>query len=81
MGLNPGLGRSLKEEMVTHFSILAKKLPRLESLSGYSLWGGKELDMTEQLSACVHTHTETVITANFQIAVKPSIQSSLFNLF
>ena len=47
MGLNPGSGRSLEEEMVTHFNILAKNIPPLGSLAGYSLWGGKELDMTE----------------------------------
>ena len=27
MGLNPRSGRSLEEEMVTHFSILAKNIP------------------------------------------------------
>ena len=41
----------LKEEMATHSSILARKIPRMKE-SGYSPWGHKELDMTEQL-----THT------------------------
>ena len=29
------------------------------SLAGYSPWGSKESDMTEQLSACAHAHTHT----------------------
>ena len=33
----------LEKEKATHFSILAWKIP-------YSPWGGKELDMTEQLT-------------------------------
>ena len=32
--------------MATHSSILAWKIPRM----GYSPWGGKESDMTEQLT-------------------------------
>ena len=41
----------LKEEMTTHSSILAwKKSHGQRSLVGYSPWGCKELDMTEQLT-------------------------------
>ena len=40
----------LEEEMATHSSILAGKSHGLRSLAGYSLWGCKELDMTEPLS-------------------------------
>ena len=29
------------------------------SLEDYSPWGHKKLDMTERLSVCAHTHTET----------------------
>ena len=36
--------------MPTHFSILAKIIHGERSLVGYSLWGCKESDMTEQLS-------------------------------
>ena len=48
------LGREdpLEKEMATHSSILAWKIPWTEgqrSLVGYSPWGRKELDMTEQL--------------------------------
>ena len=42
----------LEKEMATHSSILAWKIPWTEgqrSLVGYSPWGRKELDMTEQL--------------------------------
>ena len=40
----------LEEEMATHSRILAGKSHGLRSLAGYSLWGCKELDMTEPLS-------------------------------
>ena len=33
--------------MATHSSILAWRIPWIESLGGYSLWGHKESDMTE----------------------------------
>ena len=36
--------------MATHSSILAWKIHGQRSLAGYSPWGLKELDMTEQLS-------------------------------
>ena len=47
------LGRedSLEKEMATHSSILAWRIPWTEgySLEGYSPWGRKEWDMTEQI--------------------------------
>jgi len=48
---NPGsrLGRS-PGEWKSHSSILAWRTPWLRSLVGYSPWGCKELDMTEQLT-------------------------------
>ena len=36
--------------MVLHSNILAQKIPRQKSLAGYSPWGRKELDMTQQLN-------------------------------
>ena len=39
----------LDKEMATHSSILAEKSHRRRSLADYSLWGCKELDMTERL--------------------------------
>ena len=44
----------LEKGMVTHSNILPWRIPR--SLAGYSSWGHKELDTTEQLT---HTHTHT----------------------
>ena len=43
------LGREdpLEEVTATHSSIPAWRIPRTESLVGYSPWGHKELDMTE----------------------------------
>ena len=39
----------LEKKMATHSSTLAWKIPWTRSLVGYSPWGRKELDMTEQL--------------------------------
>jgi len=40
----------LKTGMATHSSILAWRIPWTEKPAGYSPWGCKELDMTEQLT-------------------------------
>ena len=40
----------LKTGMATHSSILAWRIPWTEKPAGYSSWGRKELDMTEQLT-------------------------------
>ena len=54
-GLIPELRRSPSGgEMATHSNILPGKSHGQRSLAGYSLWGQKELDMTEQLSTCAH---------------------------
>ena len=45
----PGLGRSPEEGMATPSSILPGEFHGQRSLAGYSLWGRKELDTTEQL--------------------------------
>ena len=37
----------LEKEIATHSSTLAWKMPWMEKPVGYSLWGRKELDMTE----------------------------------
>ena len=42
--------------MATHSDILAWRIPRTEEPAGYSPWGHKESDMTDQLT---HTHTQT----------------------
>ena len=39
----------LEKETATHSSILACKIPWMEELVGYSPWGRKESDTTEQL--------------------------------
>ena len=41
----------LEEGMATQSSILAWRIPWTEEPGGYSPWGCKESDMTEQLSA------------------------------
>ena len=52
-----GQGEPLGKGIATHCSILACKSHGRGSLAGYSPWGHKELDMTEQLSSHRHTHT------------------------
>ena len=54
VGTNP-----LEEEMSTHSSILAGKIPWKRSLAGYSLWGPKESDTTEHTHTHAHAHTHT----------------------
>ena len=46
MGSSLAWEDTLEEEMATHFSILAWKVPRTEKLVSYSPCGCKELDMT-----------------------------------
>lgn len=40
----------LEEEKATHWVFLLEKFHRQKRLAGYSPWGCKELNMTEQLS-------------------------------
>ena len=46
----------LEEEMATHSSILAWRIPWTRSLVCYSPWGHKELDTTEHTNT--HTHSQ-----------------------
>ena len=58
----PTLGREedpMEEEMATHSSILAWKIPWMEELVGYSPWGRKESDMTEPLHFHFQPSAET----------------------
>ena len=51
LGFIPRLGRSLEEGMATNSSILAWRIPMDRGAwPGYSPWGHKESDATEQLS-------------------------------
>ena len=45
----------LEKEMAIHSSTIAWKIPWTEKLVGYSLWGRKESDTTEQLHFTVRT--------------------------
>ena len=44
----PGSERSLEEDMATHSSILALRIPWTEEPGGLQSWGHKESDMTER---------------------------------
>ena len=52
----------LEKEVATHSSILSclGKSHGQRSLTGYSPWGHKEMDTTEQLSMQAHMHINTV---------------------
>ena len=52
---NPGSGRPPRKGMAAYSSILAWRIPWTRSLVGYSPWGRKELDATEQPN---HPHTQ-----------------------
>ena len=62
------LGRenSLEEKIATHSSILSRRIPQTRNLMGYSPWGSKELDRTQQWSMHIdvymHMHMHKHIT-------------------
>ena len=64
----------LEEEMATHSSILAWKIPWTEKTGGYSPWGGKQLDMTEhtctKCQVSEDTRRKTFSLYNLQTASK-----------
>ena len=47
---------TLEKEMATHSSILASRIPGIESLVGYSPWGLKQLDKIERLTLSLYFH-------------------------
>ena len=49
-----GQENALEEEMATHSRILDEKSYGQRSLADYSLWGCKELDITERLTLSLH---------------------------
>ena len=62
-----GLGRSPGNKMQLTPVFLPGKFHGQRSLAGYSPWGFKELDMTEQVSAFTHPHTYTVVVFLFSL--------------
>ena len=59
VGLIPGLGRLWRRGWLPTSVFLPGKLHGEKSLVGYSPWGCKKWDMTEQLKTHTHTHTHT----------------------
>ena len=57
----------LEKEMAIHSSILPGKSHGQRSLEGYSPWGHKESDMTEQLQFLSFSEVSTVIISILQI--------------
>ena len=58
LGSIPGLGRSPEEGNATHSRIIAWKIPLQRSLVGYSPWGCKESDTTEDFT---FFHMSTIV--------------------
>ena len=48
----------LEKEIATHSRILVCRIPWMEGLAGYSLWGHKQLDTTEPLTLSFTTASE-----------------------
>ena len=58
--------------MATRSSILAWEMPEQRSLEGYSPWGCKELDTTEQLNMyicklCIHSYLYSFVEVMYVI--------------
>ena len=75
-----GLGRSPVEGSgnLHQYSCLGKSHGQ-RSLAGYSSWGHKEWDMTEQLTHTLHTHTHT--HTHIYITFPWSIHSLILHVF
>ena len=63
----------LEEEMATHSSIHAWKIPQ-RSLVGYSPWGRKESDMTDVDLACIHVYIRKYSPFSKEIILDESSQ-------
>ena len=65
------LGRegSLEEEMTTHSSVFAGKIPWTEEPASYSLWGRKESDTAELLSPHMLSAVTVDISARGTVTV------------
>ena len=60
----------LEKEMATHSSILACRNPWTEELQeGYSLWGCKELDLTDGLSPSRPSNVALYAYATFSLSI------------
>ena len=76
-GSIPDLGRSPEGKIATHSSILPGKSRGQRSLVGYSPWGRKESDSTNQLTH-IHTDINEKIKYQFIQGPTPVILSLLF---
>ena len=65
LGSSVGWEDPLEKGMSTHPSILAWRIPWTEELAGYSPWGPKELDTTEQFSLSKKITSSIIKLMNF----------------
>ena len=77
VGSIPGWKALLEKEMTTHSSILAWEIPWPEKPGGYSPWGRRESDTTEQLPAtpvhmCPHPHNPTGDFGRLAVLLSPA---------
>ena len=61
-----GWGDPLEKGMATHSNILAWRIPRTED-PGYSPWGCKESDMTEQLRLSLYQDLTRAVSWHMEI--------------
>ena len=66
-GSIPGSGRSPGEEMETHFSILAWRIPWTEEPGGLFPGGHKESDTIELLTHSIHIYIYTHMYMGFSV--------------
>ena len=71
---SPGWKGPLEEEMATHSSILAWKVPWTEELVGYSPWGLRALDTTKRARARAYTHTHTHTCTHGHVSINLYLQ-------
>ena len=64
--LSLGWEDPLEKEVAIHSSTIAWKIHGQRNLVGYSPWGRKELDMTEQLH--VHVICQTVLSRPWELS-------------
>ena len=80
----PDSGRSLEKEMVINFSIFAVESYGQRSLAGYSPWGHKESNTTEQLTLSFFIYIYVVLLPRslilrvFQIGIVSFFRKRIF---
>ena len=62
----------LKKRMATHSSILPREFHGQRSLAGYSPWGCKESDKSEQLSLSISNKNDILNAIKMSVTLPPN---------